>query len=339
MDQTNHPSNIKWLSQPREVETQLLEWSKTYPDKLQLDWAKQFTGDTVYAATVSGAWGKATKNLLIAVPHAHEPAGTAASMDFLCQLLTGRTLDGHPAAPACQEFLNHLKITIIPIANPFGRKRAPVDCWDGSVYDNEQFEYIMVGRLREGQDFKLVNAFWHSHPIFDQRIECLKEIGIVWEQISAHKYAEPHFFKGTTWWKLIDRLSDEIPYHFFAELHQGMENWEEYDTLAIYPNESWIPQSALDFSEKVHQHIREKWIQAGANPHPGDPDYYQRAGRSCFRPDEPSERRRFSIDWLTEKCGTPFITVEVQNNNSRTPRDEQLKYAEAAIEACAEVLL
>ena len=329
-----------WLAKPKEINSKIIEWKKNFSDIVRVDKEKQFSGDPVYAITVTGKENIQKKNFLLAVPHAHEPAGTAAAMNFLNEIITGEKLDGSPTKLSKEEVLRNIRLTFIPLANPFGRKKSPVEWWDGTKYSNEEFEYIMVGKLLGNPPAKVVNKFWHFHPVFNQKVERLENIGIVWERLSEDLYGEPHFFKGCTWWRLVNRLLDEFHYDLFIELHQGMEDWEEMDTLVIHPREHWIPKEIIKYADMIEEKVIERWKKMGASPHPGDKEYYQRAGKTRF-PDlnNPYERIKMSGDWLTIKCGTPSLTIEVQNNNPRTPPEEQFLYEETAIEACVGMLM
>ncbi|MCD4823371.1 MAG: hypothetical protein K8S55_02085 [Phycisphaerae bacterium] len=329
-----------WLGKPEDVNQAILEWQKKFPEIVRIDEEKQFSGDSVYAVTVTANNDKPKKNFMVAVPHAHEPAGTAAAMNFLNEVITGTKLDGSATTLPRDEILEKVRLTFIPLANPFGAKKSPVDWWDGSKYSNEEFGDIMKGRLLNNPPVGTVGIFWHYHPVFNQDAERLEEIGIVWEQLSESLYGEPHFYKGCTWWQLVERLSDEFHYDLLIELHQGMEGWEEMDTLVIRPQENWVPKESLEYAGKVEAKVIEAWKNAGAKPHPGDKEYYQRAGKGWFPDlDKPNERLKMSGDWLSIKCGTPQLTIEVQNNNQRTPAEEQLLYQQTAIEACVEMLL
>jgi len=329
-----------WLGKPDEVNPVIAGWKRNFSDIVRIDEAQQFTGDTIYAITVTSKNAGKKRNILFGVPHAHEPAGTAAAMGFLNEIITGQRLDKTASILPREKILQEVRLTFIPLGNPYGRKRAPVDWWDGSKYSNEEFESIMIGRLMGNPSGKLANTFWHYHYLFNQVVERLEEIGIVWEQIGDELYAEPHFYKGCGFGKLIDRLSDEFHYDLFIELHQGMEEGENMDTLVIHPREDWVPQRSVAIADQVESCILAKWAEAGATPYPADPDYYRRSGRARLPDfDKPAERGKMSIDWLALKSGTPSLTIEVQNNNPRTPADEQLFYQQTAIEACVEFLL
>jgi len=329
-----------WLGKPHEINPKISRWQRDFPEIVRVDEEKQFSGDSVYAITVTAKNNYRKKNFLLAVPHAHEPAGTAAAMNFLNEVITGKKLDGSRSNLPREEILKRVRLTFIPVCNPYGRKKSPVDWWDGTKYSNEEFEYIMVGRLLGNPPVKIVNEFWHYHVIFNQEVERLEEIGIVWEKLSDNLYCEPNTFKGATWWKLVEKLSDEFHYDQFILLHQGMEDWEKMDTLVIHPREYWIPQKTIEYADRMENKVIEAWKNVGASPHPGDKNYYERAGKGRS-PDlnKPDERRKCPLDWIAIKCGTPGITIEVQNNNQRTPAEEQLLYEQTAIEACVEMLL
>jgi len=317
-----------------------LEWQKQFSDIVTLDVEKQFSEDLVYAITVTAPTNTQKKNFMVTVPHAHEPAGTAAAMNYLNEIITGRTLDGTATKLPREEILDKIRLTFIPLANPFGRKKSPVDWWDGSKYSNEEFGYIMKGRLLNNPPLGIVGEFWHYHPIFNQATDRLENIGIVWEKLSDSFYGEPHFYKGCAWWKIVEKLTSKFYYDLYIELHQGMEEWQDMDTLVIHPREHWIPEVAIEYADKVEAKILENWKKVGASPHPGDKDYYQRAGKGWLPDlDMPSERFKMSGDWLSIKYGTPQLTIEVQNNNQQTDAEKQLLYQQAAIEACVAMLI
>ena len=85
-----------WLGMPHTVEPKILEWLEKYPDRLELRHTTQYTGHKIYALTVTNRNIPADqkKKLLTTVSHGHEPAGTAAIMNFVNQLLTGEHLNG-----------------------------------------------------------------------------------------------------------------------------------------------------------------------------------------------------------------------------------------------------
>jgi hypothetical protein len=103
--------------------------------KVKLREWRQWTGHQVLAISVGNP--DADARLLVTVPHAHEPAGTAACVDVLCQLITGTHLDGTKADLPVETINQRLFITFVPDSNPQGRSRSPERVWDGIRYDNE----------------------------------------------------------------------------------------------------------------------------------------------------------------------------------------------------------
>lgn len=114
----------RWLAMPQQVETHVARWGREYPNVLTVDSITQHTGHRVFALTV-GENAKLPNKLpgkaaFFCVPHAHEPAGTAAIMDVIHQLLTGKNLAGQPASFDYRAARERLILTFNPDANPGG---------------------------------------------------------------------------------------------------------------------------------------------------------------------------------------------------------------------------
>ena len=65
-------------------------------------------------------------NVLFTQSHGNEPGATAALMDVINQLATGVTQEGHRTPLPRERLLRSLRVVCIPIGNPSGRARAPV---------------------------------------------------------------------------------------------------------------------------------------------------------------------------------------------------------------------
>ena len=117
-----------WLGMPHTVEPKILEWQEKYSDRLELQHTTQYTGHKIYALTVTNREVPAEekKKLLTTVSHGHEPAGTAAIMNFINQLLTGEHLNGAETDLSVDAILDEMLLTFIPIANPDGRSVRPL---------------------------------------------------------------------------------------------------------------------------------------------------------------------------------------------------------------------
>lgn len=321
-----------WVYHPRDVERLLRRWATEHGDLLSLEAAEQYCGQNVWAATVTGPGDASDRpKLLSVVPHAHEPGGTAASMEFLSQLITGRSLADEPGPIARDRYLAEAEVTVIPAGNPDGLARSPLPAWDGSVVDNEEFWRVMKGLGPDGSS----QLVWL--PELDAVAAEAKTVGIVYEQTGPTTYVEPNRSLAGALWRLVDRLSDARTYRQFLNLHQGMEAWTDKDTWLEYPTDDWLPAAAQEYSLGWSEAVLDALEAAGANPERKTghyETYRQAAGWS-----EQGRRLPWIIDWLTLKSGTSELTVEVQNNNPRTPAAEQRLFALTAIVASVEYLL
>src|SRR5438874_274242 len=176
-----------WPAQPDQTEPLLLDWARRYPERVHLDSVRPWR-HTAYALTVAEGDPNADGRpaVLFAVPHAHEPAGTVACMEFLSQLLEGHRLDGSPTDLDREAILRETTLTFIPDANPDGRARSPEPWWDGSRYSNEEFLKVAFGiDGRTGERYKRVDRWSLAE-------ETPERIGIVYEPIDATTFVEPN---------------------------------------------------------------------------------------------------------------------------------------------------
>jgi hypothetical protein len=332
----DEPSD-SWIVRPKQVEAKLHEYRTRFPNLVDLDFAQQFVGLKIYAITITDKARSATrkKKLLVVVPHAHEPAGTAACMNFANQILMGKHLDGSVADLPRAEIFRKCIVTLIPDGNPDGRARSPRDAWEGEA-PNEEFYRIMHGDAPDHA------KFWPEHPEFDNAVDKIAHPGIVYEQISPTEYAEGNQSKRTALWRLVDRLTSRLKYEMFLNLHQGMENdtqppWDAHDTWLEHPTQEWIPKETQEYAAAWAEDVIKAWERAGAKPYRVTGHY----GGTMGRPDpaDSTKRRKWMIDWVTLKAGTPELTVEVQNNSKKTPREKQMRWEEVAIRASVERLL
>jgi len=326
-----------WIVRPQGVEAKLREYRNRFPGLVELDFERQYVGLKLYAITITDKARSSTRKrkVLAIVPHAHEPAGTAACMDFASELLTGRHLDGSASDLPREEALRKLVVTLIPDGNPDGRARSPRDCWQGEVA-NEEFYRIMHGDAPDH------GKFWPEHPEFDNAVEKIAHPGIVYEQISATEYAEGNQSKRTALWRLVDRVTSRLTYDMFLNLHQGMENdtqppWDAHDAWLEHPTQEWIAKEVQEYAASWAQDVMTAWERVGAKPYRMIGNY----GGTMGRPDpkDPSKRRQWLIDWVTLKTGTPELTVEVQNNSKRTPCAKQMRWEAVALRASVDRLL
>jgi murein tripeptide amidase MpaA len=313
-----------WPVKPSQTEPRILQWAEQFPRLVRLRTRRTFSGRTAYAVTVGDPGAKAGKRrLLVAQPHAHEPAATAGMMGFLCRLLTGRNLDGGSAELDRQAILGRCEVTFVPDGNPDGRARAPEDAWDGTKYTNRQFLDIAFGRTAGGERFPRLgrwNAAEHRPA----------EIGIVYERISETEYVEPNRDPASTYCRLVGRVLDEDGCDGLLSLHQTEFERSEHNAMVLLPFlHAELPADLRGRNERWAAAVIEAWRGAGGNPRP-DP-------RPLGYGED--QLRYFRACWSDVYRRVPAITVEVQNNHVRTPPAMQRRLQEAAIQATLEHVL
>lgn len=313
-----------WICRPQDIHEKIAAWVEAYPDLVAVASEPTYSGHEVYAVTV----GSGVKAMLSAVPHAHEPGGTAASMELLSQLVTGEGLTGAAGELDRERILRELTLTIIPAGNPDGLARSPRDAWEG--VPTTEFLQAMKGVDVDGELLPWV-------PVFDSVEARVGEMGIVYEQIAPTKWAEPNRSREAALWKLIDRLSDNCQYHQLLHLHQGMEAWEKKDFWLEYPTDDWLPQEPVQYCKGWSHAVLRAAAAAGATPEYETGHYLPYRTRELWSDND--RRIPWLIDWLALKQATPSLTVEVQNNNPNTPAEEQRAFAFAALVASMEYLL
>lgn len=346
----------RWLAMPSQVEAQVARWQHDHPALITVDSITQHTGHRVFALTVGAAeksqdkhHGRTAtthgensfhsklpgKSAFFCVPHAHEPAGTAAIMDVIHLLLTGHDLAGQPAAFDYRAARERLTLTFNPDANPGGRTFAPVVWWDGSRYTNDEFWAWMRGLDAEtGLMWKRV-ARWSlkdEHPL---------RRGIVYEQLNDHEFVEPNRDPGSSLVRLFRRNDARYHYSRAMHLHQTEFVNSPHNCMINLP----VLQSELS------PHIQEanlNWGQAVIarwRALSGTPDV---AGVEISPVPEPRGfayvRDTQTTQWFRDCWGeaqqrVPEIVVEVHNNNPRTPPEAQLALERTAILLTIEQLL
>jgi hypothetical protein len=318
----------RWLVMPQQVESQLARWRREFPHLLTVDSLTQYTGHPCLALTVAepspaeerkpAAW--------FCVPHAHEPAGTAAIMDFIQQLLTGHDLAGRPAPFDYLAARRRLVLTFNPDANPGGRTWSPCLWWDGSRYSNEEFWTWMRGLdPQSGKMWKRV-ARWslrQEHPL---------RRGIVYEQLNEHEFVEPNRDPGSSLVRLFRAM--DARYHYVRSMHLHQTEFErsEHNCMINLPVlQPELPAAIQEANLAWGRAVIDRWRSGGANPMPEPRSFpYYRDTQTV---------RWFRDCWEEAQRRAPELVVEVQNNNPRTPPEQQLALELAAITVTVEQLL
>jgi len=314
-----------WLAKPEQMEPQILKWQKNYPELIKLDWITQYVGLKAYSITVTDFTVDSDKKekMLFAVPHAHEPAGTEACMNFIHQLLTGENLDGTKSELPREMILSKCILSFIPDANPDGRARSPVDYWDGLIYTNDVFWTFMRGRDPE------TKKMWKRLDRWSIREEKPETIGIVYEQINEHEYVEPNRNFESSYFRLIKRIGEKYGYGYWVDLHQTEFQNSEHNAMIILPIvQNELPEEIQKINVEWANKIIEQW-KADANP-------ITEAKPLGYTGQQGEYFRRVWRDFMPM---IPKITVEIQNNNTRTPPNEQAKLEEISIRTSVEKVI
>lgn len=310
---------------PSQVRQRIGQWQQDPAAArwLVVDDLPQYTGERVYALTITDPTvpREAKRAIWFCVPHAHEPAGTAASIDVAHQLLTGYDLWGQPCEHDVSAIRQKLVVTLNPDANPGGRRWAPVLWWDGSRYTNEEFWPWMFGVHPDGQ-----SRWWKRVARWDLREESPLRPGIAYEQVSEHVFVEPNRDPESSLVRLFRKLDRQYRYDQSLHLHQT--EFERSDRNCMINLPVLLPELSPPLQEANLLWARQiiaAWealdAVARAVPAPRSFPYYgddQTTGwfRAC---------------WGESEQRIPQLTVEVQNNNPATPPGQQLLLMETAI--------
>jgi len=313
-----------WLAKPPQTGPQILAWAEEFPRHVRLREQPTFGGHVAYAVTVTDADAPGEKRrLLVAQPHAHEPAATAGMMSFLGRLLTGTGPDGRGAGLDRQRVGREAELTFIPDGNPDGRSRAPADWWDGRSYTNDEFLNIAFGTSPGGERFERQGRW----SLDDQRPATL---GIVYEQINEKEFVEPNRDLASSYCRLIFGILADAGADRLLSLHQTEFENSQHNAMMIVPFlQDELPPAIRRCNDAWARAVIRAWRDAGANPMP-EP-------RTLGYGED--QLRYFRKCWSDVYASIPAVTVEVQNNNTRTDPEAQRQLQEAAIRASIEHLL
>jgi hypothetical protein len=286
-----------WSSHPQEWQPLLQHWKNDHPDLVTLHEWRQFGGGFVRAVTITRPTPTEKKfRLIVTVPHAHEPGPTAATVDFACQLLTGKHRDGTPAtdvtAAERELVLSRALLTLIPDTNPQGRARAPERCWDGK-HDNDFFLKVAFGIAADGQRFG-------RYPEWKPSEHKPRQIGIEYEQVEDDLYVEPNTSRRSAHTKAMDELFARHRYTHHLDMHQH-EGDEAAFLPAIYDDLPADQRAQIDAWSAA---LINAWRAAGANPRPQASVPYRGQARQQF----------FKEYWAGRCPGMLRLTSEVHNN-------------------------
>lgn len=320
-----------WLAMPQQVESQVARWQQEFPDLLRVDSITQYTGHRCLALTLAedsaaAAAGGSRPAAWFCVPHAHEPAGTAAIMDFVQQLLAGRDLAGRAAQFDYRAARRRLILTFNPDGNPGGRTWSPCLWWDGSRYSNEELWQWM-----RGVD-PATGGMWKRVARWSLRDEHPLRRGIVYEQLNEHEFVEPNRDPGSSLVRLHRRMDAHYGYARSLHLHQTEFERSEHNCMINLPVlQPELPPHLQEANLSWGRAIIQRWQELGANPVP------EPRGFPYVRDTETV--RWFRNCWEDSQRRAPELVVEIQNNSPRTPTEQQLLLASHAIRITVDQLL
>jgi len=306
-----------WVSHPHEWQPLVEEWHSRRPSETEIAVWEQLGGERLMALTILPIRREPSVRLLVAVPHAHEPAPTAACVNAAAQLLFGAYLDGTPTALPLDRIREHVLVTFVPDSNPQGRARSPERCWDGTFADNETFWKHAFGIAADGTRFG-------RYPEWSFSLHRPRRVGLVYERLDDDTYLEPNTSRRSSHARAIDALFDRFRYTHYLDMHQ--HEWDEATLLPADFDEK--KSSERDALAQWAAAIVDAWKDAGSNPRPKPTIPYQG-----------QPRQQFFRDFWRGRCpGMLSLSTEVRNNRydptgEPTPLTYQFRMASAALEA------
>lgn len=306
-----------WVSYPHEWQPLFREWEARFPEETTLTVHEQFGGGELLALTLLPREAEGNFRLLVAVPHAHEPAPTAACVNVASQLLFGELLDGTPTSLPVEILRKRVLVTFVPDSNPQGRARSPQRCWDGTSVDNETFWRYAFGIALDGSRFG-------RYPQWRFSEHRPRQIGLVYERLDEDTFVEPNTSRLSSHARMMDTLFERFRYTHHLDMHQ--HEWDEATFLpSDYDARTLSEQEAL---VRWAEAVIAAWENAGSKPR-----------RKPVVPYLGQPRHQFFLDFWRGRCpGMLTLTTEVRNNrydpaDEPTPLAYQFQMASLALEA------
>lgn len=319
-----------WVAYPHQVDAKVAEWQARFPQYLEVDTITQYTRHKLYALTATDRKLSAApkQKLLCFVPHAHEPAGTVACMNFISQLLTGKHLDGCPSTLQREAILEQTLLVLIPDGNPYGRARSPEPYWEGKHFNNTEFMHLVFGiDTLYWEKFKRV-ARW------SMKEDVPAYLGIVYEPINEYEYVEPNRGdEAASLVKLVHQLEGRYTFDQVLNLHQTeFEGYAEGENcFAMLPKcQAELSHAQQEYNRQWGQELMAAWTRVGGKP---------ASLRDDGLPGSSIHQQSPVIAWDDLQRRSPMLTIEVQNNSPQTPHEMQLLLMETAIWRSVERLM
>ncbi|MBN1418433.1 MAG: dienelactone hydrolase family protein [Planctomycetes bacterium] len=302
---------------PDEEDALIARWAKAHPDLVEVDSIESFAGRKVWLIALgSGSARRERPAILFAVPHAHEPAGSAACFDTIAGVLEGEGLYGRPFPLDRRRVLETVTLVFIPDANPAGRARAPVRAWDGTYRENRGFLDIAFGTDAGTLARSPRQASWK----LSEREPAT--IGIVYEPVSADELVEPNRDPRSSYFRLAALARSTYDVARWLDLHQTEFERSNTSAQVLLPIlQAELPDPIREENEAWARAIHEAW---------------QAADLGEIRPPVALGYKGAQRDLLVASMGAiqramPQITTEIRNNHPGTPPARQRALQAVAI--------
>jgi len=310
-----------WVSHPEEWQPLLDRWAEEFGTRVALHAWPQIGGQQVRGLTLGDDGRERPVRLLAAVPHAHEPAPTAALVNLAAELLTGKRLDGSPTDLDRAAVLDRCLLTLLPDTNSQGRARSPRRVWDGEL-DNDEFLKVAFGEAADGERFG-------RYPEWRFSEHRPRRVGIVYEQVEEDLWVESNTSRRSTHTRAIDELWGRYRYTHYLDMHQH-EGDEAALLSADYDDLLPEPKAAMT-----------AWAEAVL-------DGWERAAirhKGSYVPYRGQPRQQFFREYWAGRCpGMLRLTSESRNNrhiptDEPTPLERQFRSAEAVLRSTLAFLM
>ncbi len=236
-----------WVVRNDHVERQLLAWERRYPDLLTLESFVTFEGYPTYSVRLTNGNiddGR-KKKLLFVESHGHEPAGTAAIMELLHQILTGSSQQGDPSSLSSERILDELLLMFVPIGNASGRERCPVQYW-ADQYDDHALNCFIYGKLEGDPEPWTKSPSVLNRALF--KLDPAYPTPLRYEQIDDNRFVEPFF-------AMLPAVPGELPFPSsrFHELLSEPEKEPGYRSALGYFVKSFLDMYEFSTAVDLHQ--------------------------------------------------------------------------------------
>jgi len=186
--------------------------------------------------------GKKPVIFIIGAEHGGELEGTAAILNLINMIETGKDFNGF-SNPYFIECIKNCRLLMIPVANPDGRARMPVDTVCGM--DFEQFRHWGQGRWKNGSlcDYPACKTV---HPIKD----CVSFLGTYYNDDGINIVHDNFFgIKANETQAILDIADSESP-DFTINLHGGGSVINEVD------HADYMPMYAKELVQELKMRIK-----------------------------------------------------------------------------------